>query len=100
MRRIHPAGLDARAAAIVMRAVRNVALSGRTVMVTIHQPSIEIFESFDNLLLLQRGGRTTYFGPLGAESNQLISYLQAVPGKALSPGLCVLLLGLYWLLWS
>ncbi|KAF6263806.1 ABC-2 type transporter-domain-containing protein [Scenedesmus sp. NREL 46B-D3] len=73
-------GLDARAAAIVMRAVRNVALSGRTVMVTIHQPSIEIFEAFDTLLLLQRGGRTTYFGPLGHESSQLISYLQSVPG--------------------
>ena len=37
-------GLDARAAAIVMRAVRNVALNGRAVLVTIHQPSIEIFE--------------------------------------------------------
>ena len=47
------AGLDARAAAIVMSAVRNVASSGRTVMVTIHQPSIEIFEAFDTLLLLQ-----------------------------------------------
>jgi ABC-type multidrug transport system ATPase subunit len=46
-------GLDARAAAIVMSAVRNVASSGRTVMVTIHQPSIEIFEAFDTLLLLQ-----------------------------------------------
>lgn len=48
-------GLDARAAAIVMRAVRNVARNGRTVMVTIHQPSIEIFESFDQLLLIQVG---------------------------------------------
>ncbi len=47
------AGLDARAASIVMRAVRNVARNGRTVMVTIHQPSIEIFEAFDTLLLLQ-----------------------------------------------
>jgi len=36
-----------------MSAVRNVALSGRTVMATIHQPSIEIFEAFDTLLLLQ-----------------------------------------------
>lgn len=50
-----PTGLDARAAAIVMSAVRNVASSGRTVMVTIHQPSIEIFEAFDTLLLLQVG---------------------------------------------
>jgi ABC-type multidrug transport system ATPase subunit len=47
------AGLDARAAAIVMKAVKAVAASGHTVMVTIHQPSINIFESFDQLLLLQ-----------------------------------------------
>lgn len=33
-------GLDARAAAIVMRAVKNVARSNRTVMTTIHQPSM------------------------------------------------------------
>ena len=37
-------GLDARAAAIVMRTVRNVGSSNRAVVVTIHQPSIEIFE--------------------------------------------------------
>ena len=49
-------GLDARAAAIVMRAVKNVALSNRTVMVTIHQPTTEIFENFDYLVLLQVGG--------------------------------------------
>lgn len=38
------AGLDARAAAIVMRAVRNTVDTGRTVVCTIHQPSIDIFE--------------------------------------------------------
>ncbi|KAG1677137.1 hypothetical protein FOA52_000943 [Chlamydomonas sp. UWO 241] len=73
-------GLDARAAAIVMRAVRNVGNSNRAVVVTIHQPSIEIFEAFDNLLLMQRGGRTAYFGQLGFESSKLVGYLQAVPG--------------------
>uniref|UniRef100_A0A453KMS5 ABC transporter domain-containing protein n=1 Tax=Aegilops tauschii subsp. strangulata TaxID=200361 RepID=A0A453KMS5_AEGTS len=40
-------GLDARAAAIVMRAIRNTVDTGRTVVCTIHQPSIDIFESFD-----------------------------------------------------
>ncbi|KAL0454588.1 UNVERIFIED_CONTAM: Pleiotropic drug resistance protein 3 [Sesamum latifolium] len=40
-------GLDARAAAIVMRAVKNVADTGRTIVCTIHQPSIDIFEAFD-----------------------------------------------------
>jgi len=42
-------GLDARAAAIVMRAVKNVVDTGRTVVCTIHQPSIDIFESFDEV---------------------------------------------------
>ena len=51
------AGLDARAAVIVMQAVKNVSRNGRTVMVTIHQPSIEIFETFDACVLLQAGGR-------------------------------------------
>lgn len=42
-------GLDARAAAIVMRAVKNVVDTGRTVVCTIHQPSIDIFEAFDEV---------------------------------------------------
>ncbi|KAH9666384.1 ABC transporter G family member 40 [Citrus sinensis] len=40
-------GLDARAAAVVMRTVRNTVDTGRTVVCTIHQPSIDIFEAFD-----------------------------------------------------
>jgi ABC-type multidrug transport system ATPase subunit len=43
-------GLDARAAAIVMRAIRNTVDTGRTVVCTIHQPSIDIFESFDEVI--------------------------------------------------
>jgi energy-coupling factor transporter ATP-binding protein EcfA2 len=42
-------GLDARAAAIVMKTVRNTVDTGRTVVCTIHQPSIDIFESFDEV---------------------------------------------------
>ncbi len=38
------AGLDARAANIVMRVVRNIA-NGRTIVCTIHQPSIAVFEA-------------------------------------------------------
>ncbi|KAE8699389.1 Pleiotropic drug resistance protein 1 [Hibiscus syriacus] len=40
-------GLDARAAAVVMRTVRNTVDTGRTVVCTIHQPGIDIFEAFD-----------------------------------------------------
>eukprot|EP01018_Ginkgo_biloba_P002637 Gb_30093 [translate_table: standard] len=73
-------GLDARAAAIVMRTVRNTVDTGRTVVCTIHQPSIDIFEAFDELLLMKRGGRVIYAGPLGHNSHKLIEYFEAIPG--------------------
>jgi ABC-type multidrug transport system ATPase subunit/ABC-type multidrug transport system permease subunit len=73
-------GLDARAAAIVMRTVRNTVDTGRTVVCTIHQPSIDIFEAFDELLLLKRGGQTIYAGPLGPQSRDLVEYFQAMEG--------------------
>eukprot|EP00884_Botryococcus_braunii_P004769 jgi/Botrbrau1/14293/Bobra.0369s0007.1 len=73
-------GLDARAAAIVMRAVRNIVDTGRTICCTIHQPSILLFEAFDELLLLKRGGEVIYNGPLGHLSCDLIAYFSAIPG--------------------
>ncbi|KAK9836042.1 hypothetical protein WJX81_008449 [Elliptochloris bilobata] len=73
-------GLDARAAAVVMRAIRNIVDTGRTVVTTIHQPSIDIFEAFDELLLLKRGGRPIYCGPLGASSADM-----AIPGVPALP---------------
>uniref|UniRef100_A0A0E0QPX2 ABC transporter domain-containing protein n=1 Tax=Oryza rufipogon TaxID=4529 RepID=A0A0E0QPX2_ORYRU len=69
-------GLDARAAAIVMRTVRNIVDMGRTVVCTIHQPSIDIFESFDELFLMKRGGEAIYVGPLGQHSCELIKYFE------------------------
>ncbi|OVA03613.1 ABC transporter-like [Macleaya cordata] len=73
-------GLDARAAAIVMRTVRNTVDTGRTVVCTIHQPSIDIFEAFDELLLMKRGGQVIYAGSLGLHSHKLIEYFEAIPG--------------------
>ncbi|CAI9094462.1 OLC1v1030207C1 [Oldenlandia corymbosa var. corymbosa] len=73
-------GLDARAAAIVMRTVRNTVDTGRTVVCTIHQPSIDIFDAFDELLLLKRGGEEIYVGPLGRHSSNLIKYFEDING--------------------
>ncbi|MBA0816128.1 hypothetical protein Gohar_000824 [Gossypium harknessii] len=73
-------GLDARAAAIVMRTVRNTVDTGRTVVCTIHQPSIDIFDAFDELLLLKRGGEEIYVGPLGRHSCHLIKYFEEING--------------------
>lgn len=73
-------GLDARSAAIVMRTVRNIVDTGRTIVCTIHQPSIDIFESFDELLFMKRGGELIYAGPLGSNSCKLVEFFEAVEG--------------------
>jgi len=65
-------GLDARAALVVIRAIKNVASTGRTVVCTVHQPSYALFRAFDKLLLLANGGRTVYFGEL----TDLVPYLE------------------------
>jgi len=69
-------GLDARAAMVVMRALRRISSANRTVVCTIHQPNTHIFEMFDDLLLLQKGGITIYNGELGRESAHLIRYFE------------------------
>ncbi|PWA38564.1 AAA+ ATPase domain-containing protein [Artemisia annua] len=73
-------GLDARSAAIVMRAVKNIVETGRTIVCTIHQPSIDIFEAFDELILLKNGGHVIYNGPLGHQSSKVIEYFKSIPG--------------------
>ena len=55
-------GLDSASAFFVIQTLRNIALDGRTVISSIHQPSSEVFALFDDLFLLS-GGQTTYFGP-------------------------------------
>ncbi|KAK1362997.1 hypothetical protein POM88_038558 [Heracleum sosnowskyi] len=75
-------GLDARAAAVVMRTVRNTVDTGRTVVCTIHQPSIDIFEAFDELFLMKRGGEEIYAGPVGRHSCELIKYFEDIEGAS------------------
>ncbi|KAG6615865.1 ATP-binding Cassette (ABC) Superfamily [Phytophthora cinnamomi] len=58
----------------------SIARTGRTVLCTIHQPSISIFELFDGLLLLQKGGYTAYFGDLGVDSVKMLEYFESIPG--------------------
>ncbi len=70
-----------------MRGLKKIALTGRAVCATIHQPSNAIFHSFDSLLLLKRGGEVVFFGELGTESNNLIEYLERYPSTPrIQPG--------------
>jgi ABC-type multidrug transport system ATPase subunit len=48
-------GLDATSAFQLVRTLKNLAQKGRTVVTTIHQPRSEIWDLFDNLIVLTRG---------------------------------------------
>ncbi|WCJ33444.1 ABC-2 type transporter family protein [Euphorbia peplus] len=54
-------GLDSASAFFVIQALKNVALDGKIVICSIHQPSSFVFDLFDDLCLLS-GGETIFFG--------------------------------------
>ncbi|KAG9049169.1 hypothetical protein FS837_010988 [Tulasnella sp. UAMH 9824] len=68
-------GLDAQSAFNIVRFLRKLAAAGQSIICTIHQPSPLLFENFDRLLLLERGGETVYFGDIGPDSRDLREYL-------------------------
>ncbi|KIP11760.1 hypothetical protein PHLGIDRAFT_114337 [Phlebiopsis gigantea 11061_1 CR5-6] len=68
-------GLDGQSAWNLVRFLRKLAASGQAILCTIHQPSSLLFESFDRLLLLERGGETVYFGDIGPDATVLREYL-------------------------
>jgi ABC-type multidrug transport system ATPase subunit len=55
-------GLDAHTATSIIDVLRTLAEDGRTVIMTIHQSRSDVFQSFDNVLLLARGGSAVYSG--------------------------------------
>jgi ATP-binding cassette subfamily G (WHITE) protein 2 (SNQ2) len=67
-------GLDGQSAFNVIRFLRKLTAAGQAILCTIHQPSAALFESFDMLLLLAKGGKTVYFGETGTNSSILLDY--------------------------
>ncbi|GJM60425.1 ATP-binding cassette domain-containing protein [Persicobacter diffluens] len=55
-------GLSSRDSDRIMRILRELSQAGKLVFVVIHQPSSEIFKSFDRILILDRGGCQIYHG--------------------------------------
>ncbi|UPK93852.1 hypothetical protein LCI18_004787 [Fusarium solani-melongenae] len=69
-------GLDSQTAWAVATLVRKLADHGQAILCTIHQPSAVLFQQFDRLLLLKRGGQTVYFGDIGENSSTMTSYFE------------------------
>jgi ATP-binding cassette subfamily G (WHITE) protein 2 len=56
-------GLDSSNAFNVVYSLKKLASAGRTIICTIHQPSRDLFDLFDDLLVLTNEGDLGYFGP-------------------------------------
>ncbi|KAK9322267.1 ABC-2 type transporter-domain-containing protein [Lipomyces orientalis] len=69
-------GLDSQSAWAVVQLLRRLANAGQSILCTIHQPSATLFEQFDKLLLLKKGGKTVYFGDIGRNSQTMIDYFE------------------------
>ncbi|KAJ3212076.1 hypothetical protein HDU67_004082 [Dinochytrium kinnereticum] len=55
--------LDSTAALKVAEILKRIASIGLTVVAVIHQPRFEIFQQFDDILMIAPGGKTAYLGP-------------------------------------
>ena len=69
-------GLDSQSSWAICNFLRKLANAGQAVLCTIHQPSAILFQEFDQLLFLARGGKTVYFGPIGDNSRTLLDYFE------------------------
>ena len=69
-------GLDSQSAFNIVRFLKKLAAAGQCILCTIHQPNSALFENFDRLLLLQRGGECVYFGDIGKDAVVLLEYFR------------------------
>lgn len=69
-------GLDSQSSWSIVQVLRDLAEAGQLILCTIHQPSLILFEQFDRLLLLQKGGQTVYFGDIGENSETILKYFR------------------------
>lgn len=72
-------GLPQVAARMVMESMKAATRSLDLILVaTIHQPSKEIWSSFDDCCLLSRGGRVSYMGEIGSNSENVLHFFSSV----------------------
>ncbi|KAB2575415.1 ABC transporter [Lasiodiplodia theobromae] len=69
-------GLDSQTSWAICDLMEKLTKNGQAILCTIHQPSAMLFQRFDRLLFLARGGRTVYFGEIGQNSKVLTNYFE------------------------
>jgi len=79
-------GLSSYDAAGVVELLKRLSQAGKTIVATIHQPSLDVFRKFDNLIMISRdaggSGALVYFGPAYPDS---IQFFRQPPAEAAAP---------------
>ncbi|KAJ0242323.1 hypothetical protein HA466_0208040 [Hirschfeldia incana] len=57
-------GLDSASSQLLLKALKHEALEGVNICMVVHQPSYTLFRTFNDLVLLAKGGLTVYHGPV------------------------------------
>ncbi|KAF2675522.1 hypothetical protein BT63DRAFT_450509 [Microthyrium microscopicum] len=78
-------GLDSQTSWAICDLMEKLTKNGQAILCTIHQPSAMLFQRFDRLLFLKRGGQTVYFGEIGENSQTLIKYFERNGGIPCPP---------------
>ncbi|SPO03131.1 probable ABC1 transport protein [Cephalotrichum gorgonifer] len=79
-------GLDSQTSWAILDLLEKLSKAGQSILCTIHQPSAMLFQRFDRLLFLAKGGRTVYFGDIGEGSRTLSSYFERHGASPCPPG--------------
>ncbi|CAK7567123.1 MAG: Multidrug resistance protein [Sporothrix epigloea] len=78
-------GLDSQTSWAILDLLEKLTKSGQAILCTIHQPSAMLFQRFDRLLFLAKGGKTVYFGEIGKNSKTMTSYFERNGGHPCPP---------------
>ncbi|RAK73142.1 pleiotropic drug resistance family ABC transporter [Aspergillus fijiensis CBS 313.89] len=79
-------GLDSQTSWSILDLIDTLTQHGQAILCTIHQPSAMLFQRFDRLLFLAKGGKTIYFGDIGENSTTLSNYFERNGAHTLKNG--------------
>ncbi|KAH7396729.1 ABC-2 type transporter-domain-containing protein [Phaeosphaeria sp. MPI-PUGE-AT-0046c] len=78
-------GLDSQTSWAILDLLDKLKKNGQAILCTIHQPSAMLFQRFDRLLFLAKGGKTVYYGDVGDNSKILVDYFVRNGGPPCPP---------------